>query len=101
MDIQSFQTVSAEFVKKYKRLLLWKEYAQALDSFVWSSWLEAKMRDADCYCEYLEQRDELGQYDPGGIALCDEDTERMAREQEDIRRQIEEGQAAYAAAHGY
>ena len=89
MDIQSFQTVSEEFVKKYKRLQLWKEYAQALEGFVWSSWLEARMHDADCFGEYLGERDELAQYNPGGIALCDEDTERMAREQEDIRQQIE------------
>ena len=99
MDIQSFQMVSEVFVNKYKRmeeelckakkeneelvnenkrLQLWEYYAQVLEGFVWSSWLETRMHDADCFGEYLGERDDLAQSHPKIL----EDDERIMREQE-------------------
>ena len=72
------QTANEELVNENKRLQLWEYFAQALESFVWSSWLEASMHNADCYCEYLEQRDDLAQSHPKIL----EDCERIMREQE-------------------
>ena len=72
------QTANEELVNENKRLQLWEYYAQVLEGFVWSSWLETRMHDADCFGEYLGERDDLAQSHPKIL----EDDERIMREQE-------------------